>query len=502
MLRSVFVAVLAGTCASACLAQTVVDDAQRHDGAQFCVVPVKDGAPTEADFRETWRISRNVFRIPGLPAIVFTPTNRKGQWTIDTERRLVPYNGPYPRTYLDKGKWVREPWSTRIVAVTFNGDLSVLRPGTDHFDILASGRNPDGRSISYGQLQVLPRRRLTVVVVNGAPFVVDEIALRPWLSQSDLAAHGIHGIYRLYDAPLLAATIIVDTDSELHVLTDDDRWFHIGNVDKSDYGRVFEARDAGAVVFLGQKSVVVIRRNGTSRSGYSAERLLTTRANGAGTRYSTSTLFHQVLTFDSGGIVAGTGRWRRLTSTGFEDVPGGDIGVPDPKYVPFDQARDLPTLGTMLIQGASGLFLYDGRTIRAVMGSAEERLDKWPRVHDLPSIGKVLVSTQRGLFELNTEGRLVERPMPFSTEGLPHFGLVDWPESGVALALSRDGLFALDADLKPYRVSGGEMIQLGWLPFANGTNPGTGEMVLTNASGLFLAIDSKRSPGVCAQLNR
>jgi len=87
--------------------------------------------------------------------------------------------------------------------------------------------------------------------------------------------------------------------------------------------------------------------------------------------------------------------------------------------------------------------------------------------------------------------------MPFATDGLPHLALSDWPVSGVALALSRDGLFVVDAELKSHRVMGGELIQLGWLQFSNGTNPSTGEMVLTNNSGLFLAVDSKRSPGVC-----
>lgn len=470
-------------------------------GPRFCVVPVKDGAPTEADVWQTWRMSRISFRIPGLPALVFTPTNRKGQWTIDPGRRLVPYRGPYPHSYLDKENWVREPWSSRIVAVTYLGGVSVLRPGADHFDLLAPGQNADGRYVGYGPIQALPRRQMTVVILRGSPFVVGETALQPWLPLSDLAAHGIRGISRLYDAPSLAATIVVDTDSELHVLTDDDRWFHVGNVNKDDYGRVFNTRDAGASVFLGQKSVVVIRKKDASPVGYSAERLLTTQANGASTHYRTSLLFHQLLTFDSGGALDWRKRWRRLTTTGFEDIPGGDTGVSDPRAYRFGLLRDLPTLGKALIEGADGLYLYDGLAIRAVEHSSEKRLGRLPRTYDLPSIRKVLIVSQKGLFELTADGRLIERPMIFPTDGLPPVALVDWPESNVALALSRDGLFALDTDLKAHRVVNGENIRLGWLPFNNGANPATGEMVLTNVTGLFLAVDARRSPSVCPPVN-
>jgi hypothetical protein len=84
---------------------------------RFCVVPVKDGVPTAADIDEAWRITNVHHRIPGLPSLIFTPQNRGGQWTIDANRRLVPYNGLFPHTFFDRGRWVLEPWSSRVVAV-------------------------------------------------------------------------------------------------------------------------------------------------------------------------------------------------------------------------------------------------------------------------------------------------------------------------------------------------------------------------------------------------
>jgi hypothetical protein len=76
-------------------------------GPRFCIVPVKDGAPTAADVDQAWRITDVAFRIPGLPSLVFTPMNRRGQWTIDADRRLVPYVGPFPHNFSTEanGSW-------------------------------------------------------------------------------------------------------------------------------------------------------------------------------------------------------------------------------------------------------------------------------------------------------------------------------------------------------------------------------------------------------------
>lgn len=74
------------------LAQTVADRTQRREttdatnSARFCIVPVENGTPTETGVGSAWRISIVNFRVTGLPAIVFTPPNQGGQWTIDANR--------------------------------------------------------------------------------------------------------------------------------------------------------------------------------------------------------------------------------------------------------------------------------------------------------------------------------------------------------------------------------------------------------------------------------
>jgi hypothetical protein len=71
--------------------------------------------------------------------------------------------------------------------------------------------------------------------------------------------------------------------------------------------------------------------------------------------------------------------------------------------------------------------------------------------------------------------------------------LADWPSAGVALISTRDGVFALDANLTAMPIPGGDRVGLEWLDFSVGVNPGTGEMVLMSRSGLFVAVDGRRS---------
>jgi len=87
------------------------------------------------------RITNVSFRIPGLPSLVFTSQNRGGQWTIDANRRLVPYTGLFPHTFFDRGRWVFEPWSSRIIAATTFGGVSVLKPGAAGFEEFDNGHS-------------------------------------------------------------------------------------------------------------------------------------------------------------------------------------------------------------------------------------------------------------------------------------------------------------------------------------------------------------------------
>jgi hypothetical protein len=467
---------------------------------RFCVVPVKDGVPTATDINEAWRITNVHHRIPGLPSLIFTPQNRGGQWTIDANRRLVPYNGLFPRTFFDRGRWVLEPWSSRVVAVTTFGGISFLRPGGTRFEEFDHGRT--GPTLG---VYLLPRRHLTVVTSSqSGPLIVGERELTPWFSTEQLSAHNVHGIFSIHDAPSLNAAIVLDLDGNVHVLTDDDQWFQVGTLSRNDHGIVFDAPGSnGALYRTGSSTLFIHQVDHAPGLRFRADVLRSTPAFGAGQVFPVAKLFGQVLTFSSGGWFGLRERWRRLTLSGFEDIAGGDIGLSDPRTFPYGRIDDLTTIGRTLIEGRDGLFLYDGQKITPVLGGDRPIVGKGPLVYDLASIGHVVVATRNGMFELTKAGTLVALSMPFPADGLPLPDVIDWPESGVALVSTRAGLFTIDSDLKATPVLGGDAVSFGWLNPATDVNPATGEMVLTGSRALFLAVDAQRShDGTCREAQK
>jgi hypothetical protein len=467
------------------------------DGPRFCIVPVKDGAVTAG-----WRDTSKSFRFAGLPSLVFTGYGR-GPLTIDASRRLVPYVGPFPHSFFDQGRWIREPWSSRVVAITYvpppGGGVSVLTPGSGRFEKIAGG--------FFDGIYVLPRRKMTVVTSNtGASLIVGDRELTPWPSHDQLAAHNIRGIYSIQDAPSLNATVVLDLDRRVYVLTDDDEWYRVGTLDKKDYGAVLDAPGSQGVLLAANHSVLFIRK-ASDGPHFRATVLDSGRAYGASFPFKVSSLFGQVLTYASGGLfgLLGRGRgWRHLTANGFESVPGGDIGLP-PRPDPYGgRIQDLPTIGRTLIEGREGLFLYNGQTMTPIVGAERKVIGEFPSAYDLPSIQRVVVTTQNGMFNLTRDGKLVAMTTPFPADRWLRPQLADWPDAGMALLLARAGLFTLDSALVAKPIQGGDAVggpSLGFSPFT-GINPETGEMVLTGPHALFLAIDAERShDDACRELH-
>jgi hypothetical protein len=464
------------------------------EGARFCVVPIKDGVATIADANQAWRITRNPFRIPGLPSLVFTPVNRRGQWTVGASRRLVPYVGSFPHSIIDRNHWVREPWSSRIVAFTYDvpprgGGVSTLMPGTG-FEKIADG--------VFDDIAVLPRRKITVVTSStGTPTIVGDHKLTPWFSREQMDAHDIKGIYSIHDASFLNATVVVDLDRRVYVLTDNDEWYRVGALDKKDYGPLLDGPGSQGDLLAGNSSALYIRKDSSSGI-FRADVLDSVYTYGASFPFRVSSLFGQVLTYRGWGLF-GYGRgWRRLTDNGFENIPDGNIGLPRPN--PYGGSiQDLPTIGRTLIEGQDGLFLYDGNMLSPIAGAEQKAIGDYPVAYDLPSIGRVVVITENGFFNLTEKGSLVAIKTPFPPEKAFMQKIADWPDAGVALVSTRSGLFTLDADLVAKPIQGGGAIEVSspLSPFT-GINPSTGEMVLTGTHALFLAVDTSRShDGAC-----
>jgi hypothetical protein len=444
---------------------------------RFCIVPVVGGASSEG-------ITDTKFLIPGL-APVFTPTTRDGVWTINADRRLVSYTAPFPRTFLDR--WVVEPWSRRVVATTHNGPVSVLRPGTRRFEVI-SGDSPQHQGF-FGGPFVLPRRKETIILSKGLPLVVEDSSLRPWLSSEQLNQLAPKGIASLLDIPSFPATVVIDKDMQVSVLDENNSWHRVTSLPKDDFGAlVFDVPDASTALLMTAKSVVALRKGGSTTSpSFRADTLRTTKAIGASAPFHRTRLFGHVLTF------LPEGHWRRLTASGFVEIPGGDIGLGRPDLFPNGRLQDLATLRRTLVEGRDGLYLYDGARMTRIPDSDRDRLGELPSVYDLPSIGRVLIAGRRGLFELSREERLVPVRMPFPSEGLPALQFADWPEAGVALAATQRGIFVIDQDLNAVSIPGGDQVDLGSRITWTVPNPNTGEPVLVGNRGMFIAIDTNHS---------
>jgi hypothetical protein len=457
---------------------------------RFCIASAKNGAAGDGPAGETWQLTTNVFHIPGLSAPVFTPSaGFHRPWTVDKEHRLVPYTGPFPNSYLDTGNWAREPWSGRVVAFTYGGGLSALAPGDDHFEKISVGADW-AKPIS--SMAVLSRRRQTIVIQNDRALVVDGGGLQPWLSSGELVAHGIRGIRQLYDSPFLSATIIRDTDDNLHVLTDDDQWRDIGSVKGSWTGYLVDAPTSGVALLFAEHSELAIRRASAQPTVSFAVQTIASESEGAGQDIHVSKVFGQVLAYRS--RLLGSPRWQRLTSEGFIDIPGGQFQIAHDKYFAFGSyVHDLPTLGRTLIEGADRLYLYDGATIEPVRDGEHDKYGEGlPSVYDLPSIGRVLIVTRMGIFEVTRDGAMVARPMPFSTADIfPQPVFSDWPKGGVALVATKSGVFAVDRDLKASPILGGDQIDLIGTDFAHGEMAGSGDLILSGHRGIFFAVNAQ-----------
>jgi hypothetical protein len=77
--------------------------------------------------------------------------------------------------------------------------------------------------------------------------------------------------------------------------------------------------------------------------------------------------FRRTLVYEEGFLRPS--RWRQSTPDGGADIPGGNITMPSYRDLrPNHYVYDLSALGRTLIEGANGLFLFDGSTNQAGQG--------------------------------------------------------------------------------------------------------------------------------------
>ncbi len=112
---------------------------------RFCVIPVKNGAPTAADRGDTYRLAYKVVMLPGVARPIIYAFNRHGVWTINEEREFVPFGGNFPAGVggIVYDHFVGDSATGGTFGINASFGLYRIDPGETAFrQIAAANRNP------------------------------------------------------------------------------------------------------------------------------------------------------------------------------------------------------------------------------------------------------------------------------------------------------------------------------------------------------------------------
>ncbi len=460
--------------------------------SQYCIVKV-------GDLGKNLLIGRDFHRIPGL-APIFTPLEGP-RYTL-SDRRLTPYNEPYPTSYLDQNPdsrssfafddhWKAEPWSGRIVASAHATKVvALLQPGAHSFQTIGEP------SYSYSPPFLLSESHETIVIRGGRALVVGKSALEPWKPAEALVKAGADGIAGVYEAPSIHAIIVVDTAHRLWGSPDGINWQKLASLDKDAFGKVFDSPEANSALFVSLKSVTKIS-NAENGGELVTETLSSTNANGADRDFAYLPQFGQVLKYGRGsvgeflrrpGLSLPKASWRKLAPRGFDPITGGDDVGAAPQGAVGWRVKALKSVGIALIDGRRGLFSYDGKEIVAIKGGERAKIGRYPMFFDLPAIKRTLINTEHGL-KMLSDKELIDAPIEFPS---PALMVSDWPEAERSVIFSADKIAIVDGELRVR-----ETLDINEIGFnssvSGGSNPETGDLIFTGKRGTYLIVDTKRS---------
>jgi hypothetical protein len=177
--------------------------ADQGSSSPFCIVPVRNGAPTDKDHHEAWRMMDKIITLTGVPRPIIYAIDRGGVWTIDENRAFVPFGGEFPfNIFFDK--IARDPETSRFVAVTAARGVFALDPGETHFRKLY-GVSKDPLQHPYS-VEFIPRFKGFVISDASGLYLLDRAgALKP-LPIIGLPAKAISGT--IFDLPAFDALLI------------------------------------------------------------------------------------------------------------------------------------------------------------------------------------------------------------------------------------------------------------------------------------------------------
>lgn len=146
-----------------------------------------------------------------------------------------------------------------------------------------------------------------------------------------------------------------------------------------------------------------------------------------------------------------------------------------------------------MIGAKDAMYLYDGSAMSPIIDETGQPLEGPAYARSFPAISRILLMKDQQLYDLSSEGRatrLVDMP-----SGMGLFDLVGWESIGVVLASGKPGVFAIDEHLAVERVLGPDFFLR--VPLGGGEFIATGDILLSGAERLMLAVDAQRHPTAC-----
>lgn len=177
--------------------------ANAQPAPRFCVVPVRDGAPTDKDINQAWRMLTKVVMLPGVPRPVIYAMNRGGVWTIDENRAFVPFGGEFPSNFL-WDRFLRDPGTGRVLGVNNALGLFALDRGETQFKKLHAA---DGKPLKHpASASFIPRMKSFVVSDSNGLFLLNRAGELSALPVSDRMTLGVPS--NVYDLPAFGGLLI------------------------------------------------------------------------------------------------------------------------------------------------------------------------------------------------------------------------------------------------------------------------------------------------------
>lgn len=217
----------------------------------FCVVPVRDGTPTEKDVNAARKMVSKVVTLPGVSRPIIYAYNRGGVWTIDENRAFAPFGGEFPSNAIHDDI-ARDPESGRFIGVNPTHGVFALDPGQTQFLKL------------YGSSQTLRRPSSVEFIPRFKGFIISAASGLYLLNRAGaLSAIPIpptlEGFSRVFDLPTFDAIVFTVPDYRVMVRFDDGEIIHVATLDRFDFLRGVNVSSDGSVLLETQRKNQTVR---------------------------------------------------------------------------------------------------------------------------------------------------------------------------------------------------------------------------------------------------